>query len=63
MNENQNICAVILAGGHGTRLWQLSRAKRPKQFLPSYSEDETMIQSTLNRISRLNVKSYITLCN
>ncbi len=28
------IHAVVMAGGSGTRFWPLSRAKRPKQFLP-----------------------------
>ena len=30
--------AVILAGGSGTRFWPLSRAKKPKQFLPLVTE-------------------------
>ena len=29
---------VILSGGSGTRLWPLSRAQLPKQFLPLVSE-------------------------
>lgn len=29
---------VIMAGGRGTRLWPLSRASKPKQFLPLVSE-------------------------
>ena len=28
-----NIKAVIMAGGSGSRLWPLSRATHPKQFL------------------------------
>ena len=29
----QRIVPVILSGGSGTRLWPLSRAQHPKQFL------------------------------
>ena len=29
--------AVILAGGAGTRLWPLSRVKRPKQLIPLFA--------------------------
>ncbi|EFI5417381.1 hypothetical protein GY539_005741, partial [Escherichia coli] len=29
----RNVTAVILAGGVGSRLWPLSREKRPKQFI------------------------------
>jgi mannose-1-phosphate guanylyltransferase len=42
--------AVILAGGGGTRLWPLSRAGRPKPFLPLLGE-RTLLQSTVDRLS------------
>ena len=57
-----NIKAVIMAGGSGSRLWPLSRATHPKQFLAIKGE-ETMFQSTINRLSGLNIKSLTTLCN
>lgn len=57
-----SICVVAMAGGSGTRLWPVSRAKRPKQFLNLYG-DETMLQATFNRLSDLNVESSITICN
>jgi mannose-1-phosphate guanylyltransferase / mannose-6-phosphate isomerase len=40
---------VILSGGSGTRLWPLSRAALPKQFLPLVSE-QTLFQETLARL-------------
>lgn len=43
------ITPVILTGGSGTRLWPLSRAARPKQFLPLLSE-RTMLEETLARV-------------
>ncbi|MEO1106200.1 MAG: sugar phosphate nucleotidyltransferase, partial [Pseudomonadota bacterium] len=39
---------VILAGGRGTRLWPLSRADKPKQFLPMHGE-HSLFQSTVLR--------------
>ena len=51
-----------MAGGSGTRLWPLSRAGHPKQFL-SLHGDKTMLQSTLERLSDLPVESAITICN
>jgi len=57
-----SICVVAMAGGSGTRLWPVSRAKRPKQFLNLYG-DETMLQATFNRLTDLNVESSITICN
>ena len=43
---------VILAGGSGTRFWPLSREQYPKQLLRIFG-DQTLIQSTLSRISNL----------
>ncbi len=41
---------VILAGGSGTRLWPLSRASRPKPFLP-LTDERTFFQMTVSRVS------------
>lgn len=44
--------AVILAGGGGTRLWPLSRAARPKPFLPLLG-GESLLQRTVARLAPL----------
>ncbi len=44
------IVPVILCGGSGSRLWPLSRALFPKQFLPLLTE-RTMLQETVLRVS------------
>ncbi len=56
------IKAVLLAGGSGTRLWPLSRATHPKQFLALNGED-TMLQATMKRLEGLNIESSVTICN
>jgi mannose-1-phosphate guanylyltransferase len=56
------IKAVVMAGGSGTRLWPLSRAAHPKQFLALHGK-ETMLQKTFRRLDGLNIKSSITICN
>ncbi|MEI7842788.1 MAG: mannose-1-phosphate guanylyltransferase/mannose-6-phosphate isomerase [Gallionellaceae bacterium] len=54
---------VILSGGSGTRLWPLSRAALPKQFLPLVSE-KTMFQETLGRLQGItNLASPTVVCN
>ncbi len=55
------ITPVILSGGSGTRLWPLSTAAMPKQFLPLVS-DRTMIQETLLRLKGLETAAPIISC-
>lgn len=44
-----DLYAVIMAGGHGTRFWPFSRQAKPKQFLPIIS-DKTMLEETVERL-------------
>ncbi|MGH9338244.1 MAG: mannose-1-phosphate guanylyltransferase [Acidobacteriota bacterium] len=41
--------AVIMAGGHGTRFWPVSRKNLPKQFL-SITGPRSMLQETVSRL-------------
>lgn len=41
--------AVIMAGGGGTRLWPVSRRRRPKQLLPLV-EQRSLFQATVDRL-------------
>lgn len=50
MTDRNQIVPVILSGGSGTRLWPMSRAEQPKQFLP-LTGDRTMMQLTLDRVA------------
>ena len=43
-------CALIMAGGKGTRFWPKSTEETPKQFLNLIDEKETMIQLTYERL-------------
>ena len=56
------IKAVVMAGGLGTRLWPLSRAGHPKQFLTLNGED-SMLQATMKRLKKLDISSSVTICN
>lgn len=49
MTTSLKIRPVIMSGGAGTRLWPLSRAARPKQFL-ALASVKTLFQETLERI-------------
>jgi mannose-1-phosphate guanylyltransferase len=47
--EALHACAVLLAGGRGTRFWPRSRMRTPKQLLRIVG-DETMLRETVTRI-------------
>lgn len=44
------LCALIMAGGKGTRFWPLSTEENPKQFL-NLVGNESMIQKTVSRLT------------
>ena len=47
-----HFCALIMAGGRGTRFWPRSRKARTKQVLPVLGE-RTLIQQTFERLRPL----------
>lgn len=55
------LCALIMAGGKGTRFWPLSTEEKPKQFLKLIGKD-TMIQMTVNRIKPIIPLERIFVC-
>ncbi len=55
------IYPTIMCGGSGTRLWPLSRALFPKQFLPLVN-DTSMLQDTLLRLPA-TCKEPVFICN
>ena len=59
------IIPVILCGGSGTRLWPLSRASFPKQYIPLLSKSgKSLLQETILRIEKLDyVDRPIFICN
>ena len=53
---------VIMAGGSGSRLWPLSRKLFPKQFLTLHG-DNTMLQTTINRLQTVPHLPPMFICN
>lgn len=55
---------VVLCGGAGTRLWPLSVAEQPKQFLPLVTE-KSLFQETIQRLANLTMETAppIVVCN
>lgn len=55
------LCALIMAGGKGTRFWPLSTEDKPKQFLKLIG-DKTMIQMTVDRVLPIIPIDRIYIC-
>lgn len=63
MTNNINaIFPIVMAGGSGSRLWPLSRASYPKQFLNMFGA-QSLLQETLERVKLLDCFSPIVICN
>lgn len=63
MTAQTKIVPVILSGGSGTRLWPLSRAMRPKQFINLFG-DNSLFQKTLTRLESVpGITDPIVVCN
>ena len=49
------IYPVVLSGGSGTRLWPLSRAMYPKQFIRFFNgQSKSFLGATLRRLAAEN---------
>lgn len=58
------IYPVILSGGSGTRLWPMSRAMYPKQFIRFNDNDKSFLGQTLGRLATsAGFQPPIVLCN
>ncbi|MCC7282505.1 MAG: mannose-1-phosphate guanylyltransferase/mannose-6-phosphate isomerase, partial [Acetobacteraceae bacterium] len=56
------IIPVVLSGGSGTRLWPLSRASYPKQFL-ALAGEQSLIQQTVARARTATAAPPIVVCS
>ncbi len=57
------IIPVILSGGSGTRLWPLSRAMYPKQFIRFFNGRGSLLAATLRRVDGAAFEAPMIICN
>ncbi len=53
MGKQPDVFPVIMCGGSGTRLWPVSRASRPKQFIPLVGPN-SLFRQTVERVRKLS---------
>ncbi len=59
-----NIYCIIMAGGLGSRLWPLSQASMPKQFIDLMGLGRTMLQLTFDRFSSMcDTEHFVVVTN
>lgn len=58
-----SIYPVLLSGGAGTRLWPLSRAMYPKQFIDLVPGDRPMLAETARRLMGAAFAAPMVVCN
>ncbi len=61
MSTFEDVFAVVLAGGCGSRLWPKSRQSRPKQFQTFGREEKSLIEQTLLRLQKRVPRSQIVV--
>jgi len=61
-DSKRMVIPVILAGGSGTRLWPLSRADYPKQFL-ALGGEHSLLQETALRFSGAAATAPVVVCS
>ena len=60
----KDLFCIILAGGIGSRFFPLSNKEHPKQFLDFFNEDQSLIQKTVERVSKfIDIKNIYILTN
>ena len=62
MPSTPPVIPVLLCGGSGTRLWPLSRAAAPKQFVPLIG-DRSLLRETCARVAPHAGKRWIAVTN
>lgn len=61
---NSHDYCVIMCGGVGSRFWPFSRTSKPKQFLDFFGTGRSLLQMTLDRVSRIvDMKNVIIMTN
>ena len=65
MKSYSKVIPIILSGGSGSRLWPLSRASCPKQYLNLSSDNNlSLLQNTYKRLIGIkNLEPPIIICN